>query len=333
MAEEQSSTEKRTAREITTKVDKDAPTLSLQPRNFSELWDFAKMISDTDFVPKAIFGKPGAVIAAIQYGNEVGLPPMTSLRWITVINGIPSIWGDAYWMLVTTHPLCEWFDEVPPHETVAKGYGECSIKRKDRKELITRRYTIEMATKAGLWGGKGSSQEKKEYSPWFTNPGRMLQMRARALCGRDAIPQATGPLSMREESEDYEAIETTGTAVKEEPLKIPQAITEQPPSQPEAQAKGESQVEDTGLPVGGDKKNVNDGQKPTEQKKLTPAEIKADILDWLENRATPEEILSNKNYLTMRMTKASGLSQQDQIEIVKAWNAKRKTKAPGARPV
>ena len=123
------------------------------------------------------------------------------------------------------------------------------------------------------------------------------------------------------EEEEFQPRDVTQ---QEEPLKIPQAIAETPPPQPETESSGEPQVEDTGLPGGGDKKNVNDGQKPTEQKKLTPAEIKADILDWLENRATQEEILANKNYLTTNMKKASGLSQADQLEIVKAWNAKRK---------
>ena len=60
-----------------------------------------------------------------------------------------------------------------------------------------------MAEKAGLWGGTGDSKEKRERSVWFKYPGRMLQMRARSLCVRDAIPEALGPLTMREEAEDF----------------------------------------------------------------------------------------------------------------------------------
>lgn len=180
----------------------DETGIALRPRNFEELWKFAQMVSETDFVPSAFRGKPGAVIAACQLGNEVGLPPMTALKWIAVINGTPSIWGDGYWMLVNNHPAIEWAEELGPDEALLKGYGECTIKRKGRPNPVTRRFTIEMADKAGLWGGKGADQNKREQSPWFKYPGRMLQMRARALCGRDAIPEATGPLSMREEIED-----------------------------------------------------------------------------------------------------------------------------------
>ena len=346
MAEEQKPQApiQRTAREITTGVDAKAPTLSLQPRNFAELWDFAKMIADTDFVPLALRGKPGSVIAAIQYGNDVGLPPMTSLRWIAVINGVPSLWGDGYWMLIRSHPLCQSAKELPPDEALAKGYGECTIHRRGDSEPTVRRYTIAMAEKAGLWGGKGSTPEKKQYSPWFTNPGRMLQMRARALCGRDTIPEATGPLYMREEVEDFEAIETTATEVKEEPLKIPQAVKDEtneqtqpnPVETPVSSGDGslssesaESQPQGTGTPPAPSGAGQS-GEKPTEKvkaegtKEKTPISSRewiANITDWLENRATTDEILATENYASQNMR---GLTGAQQLEVCKIWNNRRK---------
>jgi len=77
----------------------DEKSIAFRPKNFEELWGFAKIISDTDFVPPADKKNPGQVLAKIQYGHEVGLPPMQSLRFIVVIHGIPSIWGDGYWMI------------------------------------------------------------------------------------------------------------------------------------------------------------------------------------------------------------------------------------------
>ena len=109
-------------------VDSTAQIVSLRPRNFDELWNFCKLISETDFVPNALRGKPGAVIAACQYGGEVGLPPMTALRWIAVVNGVPSLWGDGVWMLVNNHPKFEWAKETPSDSTVAEKAGSCTIK-------------------------------------------------------------------------------------------------------------------------------------------------------------------------------------------------------------
>lgn len=46
---------------------------------------------------------------------------------------------------------------------------------------------------AGLWGKQG---------PWKTNPRRMLQMRARAFAGRDAVPDVLKGLAVAEEAID-----------------------------------------------------------------------------------------------------------------------------------
>ncbi len=49
-----------------------------------------KAIAETDMVPKALKGKPHAMLAAILYGRELGLEPMTSLQEINVIEGRPA---------------------------------------------------------------------------------------------------------------------------------------------------------------------------------------------------------------------------------------------------
>jgi hypothetical protein len=42
--------------------------------------DLAGKIAATDFVPDAMRGKPAVVAAAILYGRELGMEPMTALR-------------------------------------------------------------------------------------------------------------------------------------------------------------------------------------------------------------------------------------------------------------
>jgi len=334
-------------------VDKKAQLVSLRPRNFDELWNFCKMISETDFVPLALRGKPGAVIAACQYGGEVGLPPMTALRWIAVVNGTPTLWGDGVLMLVNTHPMLDWIKETPSDSTEAEKAGSCTIKRKDRADPITRRFTVEMAQKAKLWGGTGDTPEKKARSVWAKYPGRMLQMRARALCVRDAIPEALGPMTMREEAEDY--IETTGSAIVDEPLKIPAQIGE---STAVGEAHDETARETSPVPDPGtgSKEVENKGPfplvdisdrgdsasastttdappdtTPPPAEKAKPAKktkeeaaskwSKESLLNWLAEEASTDEIMARENTLTKGL---KDLDQNGQIETVRAWNARRK---------
>jgi len=325
---------------IPMEVDKKAQLISLRPRNFDELWNFCKMISETDFVPIALRGKPGAVIAACQYGAEVGLPPMTALRWIAVVNGTPTLWGDGVLMLVNTHPMLEWIKETPSDSTEKEKAGSCTIKRKDRADPVTRRFTIEMAQKAGLWGGTGDTPEKKARSVWHKYPGRMLQMRARALCVRDAIPEALGPMIMREEAEDF--IETTGSAIVDEPLTIPAQIGEQDEATRKASPVPESEsdsktvdaqesdpVDDIGNRGDSIPATTTDAMLETiassEKAKAKKTEAinpwsKERLIAWL-GEATTDEIMARENTLTKGLKHVDGNAQ---IEVVKAWNARRK---------
>ena len=54
------------------------------------IW-LAERIAGTEFVPKSMRNSAPAVTAAILYGREVGLPPMTSLTQTHVIEGKPSM--------------------------------------------------------------------------------------------------------------------------------------------------------------------------------------------------------------------------------------------------
>jgi hypothetical protein len=84
----------------------------LQPRDFGELLQFAKMAADSTLVPKDYTGKPANVMLAVQLGSELGLSPMQALQNISVINGRPSVWGDAMLGLCRASPLCEGVSET-----------------------------------------------------------------------------------------------------------------------------------------------------------------------------------------------------------------------------
>lgn len=190
------------------------------PQSWEQLFAYAKEICQTEFTPKSMRGSPGAVLAAWQKGAEVGMQPMASLQSIAVINGVTSIHSDGFWALVVAHPMCEAFEELEPAECLAKGYGECTIKRRGNPTPVKRRFTLEMAKTAKLLGKDN----------WQNYPGRMLQQRARHLAANDAVPEATQGLVSSEVARDYEEPRDVT------PIRTPQALA--------AASKDDSKVED-----------------------------------------------------------------------------------------
>lgn len=162
--------------------------VSLAPRNLAEAMDFAKMLSESSVVPKDYKGKPGDIIAAIQMGAEVGLAPMQALQNISVINGRPSLWGDAMLALVKASGLLEKFDE-----TLVNNVATCTSTRKGG-HVVTSKFTMDQARRAGLVNKDN----------WKNYPERMLQMRARGFNLRDNFPDVLKGLVSREEAEDYD---------------------------------------------------------------------------------------------------------------------------------
>ena len=166
---------------------------SLAPTTFAEATKFAEMIAQSDFCPKEMRGKPGNVMVAMQFGAEVGLPGLQALQNIAVINGKPSIYGDAALAVIRAHPRFASIHERDPGEALTKGEGRCEIQTRDGIRVV-RTFSTDEAKKANLWSKPG---------PWSQYPGRMLQMRARSFAMRDALPEALKGLSIREEVEDF----------------------------------------------------------------------------------------------------------------------------------
>jgi len=159
----------------------------VQLRSFDEMARFCAAIVNSGLAPKT-FQSPEAVMVAVQHGLEIGLAPMQALYAIAVINGRPTIWGDAALAICSSHPS---FLDI--EETVANGVATCTIRRRDRSDVV-RTFGESDAKRAGLWGKSG---------PWTQYPARMLQMRARSFALRDAFPDALKGIGIREEVQDY----------------------------------------------------------------------------------------------------------------------------------
>jgi len=169
-------------------------TKGFAPATMGEAMEFSKMLADSSMVPRAYQGKPQDIMVCVQWGYELGLAPMQALQNIAVINGKPSVYGDAMAALVQASPVCDGIDET--FEGV-EGTGEfaavCIARRKGRQP-VTIKFSVNDAKRAGLWNKQG---------PWTQYPKRMLQMRARGFALRDAFPDVLKGLISAEEAADY----------------------------------------------------------------------------------------------------------------------------------
>ena len=181
------------------------PTRGLALASFDDAFRFAKMVAASEFAPKDFKGKPESCLLAIQHGSEVGLSPMQSLQSIAVINGRPTIWGDAALALVQACPVCEYVREY------LEGDGDsltavCEAKRQGYPAPTTVRFSVADAKKAGLWGKTG---------PWTQYASRMLQLRARGFALRNAFADALRGLVTAEEAQDYPQAEAAREPARE----------------------------------------------------------------------------------------------------------------------
>jgi hypothetical protein len=163
------------------------------PATLTEAIQFSDMLASSSMVPKAYQGKPQDILVCVQWGYEMGLAPMQALQNIAVINGKPSVYGDAAMALVQASNVCEDVEEYFEGEGTPNPVAVCVAKRKGRKP-VTAKFSVEDAKRAGLWGKQG---------PWSAYPKRMMQMRARGFALRDAFPDVLKGLITAEEAQDY----------------------------------------------------------------------------------------------------------------------------------
>ena len=169
--------------------------LALEPKNMTEAMDFSKMLSESNMVPTNFKGKPCDVLVAVQWGYEIGLKPLQALQNLAVINGKPSIYGDAAIALVKADKRCLGISEKLEGEGDSRR-AVCIVKRSYGSEVEETResFSVEDAKVAKLWGKQG---------PWTQYPNRMLAMRARGFALRNSFPDVLRGVITKEEAEDY----------------------------------------------------------------------------------------------------------------------------------
>ena len=197
--------------------------IGLTPQTIDEALRMADIMAKASIIPKDYQGNSGNILVAIQWGAELGLPPLQAMQSIAVINGRPSLWGDAVIGLVRGSGLLESI-----HEEVTDTQAICTVKRRG-EDPAERQFTMEDAKRAGLLGKPG---------PWSQYPKRMLQMRARAWALRDVFPDVLRGVSVAEEAQDIppernmgpaEVIPSQPTTSRTESIKAKLAARHTPP--------------------------------------------------------------------------------------------------------
>ena len=176
----------------------------------------AKMLAESDLVPKAYRGKPSDILIAGAMGARLGVDLFTALSGIASVNGRPSLYGDLLMAVCANHADfqdCEESFDGNPYEDSFKAV--CSVTRKNRKPVV-RTFSVIEAKEASLW---------KKVGPWTATPQRMLQMRARAFALRDTFADALAGFQSYEESKDSELIDVTPTASVHTEPKVGKART------------------------------------------------------------------------------------------------------------
>src|SRR5215218_8182411 len=164
-----------------------ARPMAIVPKSMDDAYRLAKAVCLSGLAPKGL-DKPEACMVAILHGLEIGLTPMTALQRIAVVNGRPTIFGDAAISLVRASGLCEYV-----HEWMEGDTAICEAKRRGESEPIVRKFSVADAKQAGLLGKAG---------PWTQFRDRMLQMRARAFALRDGFADVLGGLYLKEEMDE-----------------------------------------------------------------------------------------------------------------------------------
>jgi hypothetical protein len=158
-------------------------------------YELAKRVSqalaNSELVPSDYRGKPNNVFVAINMGQELGMDPFQAIQSIAVIEGKPCLYGDGLIGVVRASPKCLWIEEKISEDGKT---ATCRTQRDGDPNPIEAEYSMDDAVQAGI---------HTKFN-WKKHPKRMLQMRARAYCLRDAYPDLLKGLGVVEERQDHE---------------------------------------------------------------------------------------------------------------------------------
>jgi hypothetical protein len=177
--------------------------MGLVPKNHEEMMKVVRVYHRSGMLP-AHLNSPEKILTAMQFGSELGLKPLISLRQIAVVNGTPCVYGDLPLSLVQQSGKLEAFkeEEFDKNYNIIcfenKNLGEevfgvkCFVRRNDSQEKETY-FTLIDAKRAGLLTDNTNSNK-----PWVKYTRYMLKYRARAQALKDIFPDALNGIAIAE---------------------------------------------------------------------------------------------------------------------------------------
>ena len=201
------------------------------PKSTAEAMELAKTLASSQLIPKAFQQRPGDVFVAMMWSHSLGIPIVQGLQGIAVINGKPSLYGDA--LLA----VCMGSGKMADIEETVTGNADnltatCKVTRRGKPTPVVSTFSMADARAAGLLGKPG---------PWKQYTSRMLKMRARAFALRDAFPDVLSGIASAEEMQDVEgtATEKATENVAEQVAKMPRRRSKLPVQAPKEGTEAE----------------------------------------------------------------------------------------------
>lgn len=311
-------------------------------KSTDDLMALATGFHTAGIAPKGL-ESPNKIFAALVLGAELGMTPGQSLRWVAVINGRPSVYGDGILSVARADPnfkgIRSWFEldgAMLDGPLIEKGkLGDfpdsytacCEVSMKEGPPQVER-FSVGMAKLANLWGKAG---------PWSSYPHRMLAARARSYALRDSCPAALGGVLTPEEATEitereaeYEIVEkpagepvgSLAEFAQQMPEVTPKAAEPELGEIVEAFEAGPEVEQDVDpfstlafgrIPVG----EVTPGSGWREQDP-TSGEVSADLLDDLDNFGSFEAIATSADPRVLKRMRLQLLKDWDVGESVGA---------------
>ena len=131
------------------------------PKSTAEAMELAKTLASSQLIPKAFQQRPGDVFVAMMWSHSLGIPIVQGLQGIAVINGKPSLYGDA--LLA----VCMGSGQMADIEESVTGSADnltatCKVTRRGKPTPVVSTFSMADARAAGLLGKPGPW---KQYTP------------------------------------------------------------------------------------------------------------------------------------------------------------------------
>lgn len=184
-----------------------------QISTLEQAYRFATLAVKGGFAPKHANIEGAA--CAIVFGMELGLSPLQGLQNVAVINGHPSIFGDAVPAIVDSSGQCElreeWYEVGGARvegtaADITQGIKDrtltavCRVRKRGKKEPHTVRFSLWEADREGV------TDEKRGKDVWRRFPRRMLMRRARRWALSDEFPGVLKGLISDDEAHELPSI-------------------------------------------------------------------------------------------------------------------------------